>query len=643
MKKALSVFLSFLMLFSVFIPVSVSASDDLSSIADSSVEDDLSSLYKDLETKFPKVSSDEKIYLVHFVENGYNEVLGMETEYFGLYLYVYNPSGQVLIDELNKVQFAVQWSKDSKGNFTASDWAKYDLEFVDANDDNTLIKYRVKDPDTRLCWCPVSSRRYDISGIELAHTTYDIENYTVGYSFTFNGYAKGMSSTTVDKSTLTCIQNNLLTITVDAHQVSYLTGNSNLGGGYSNQVNSVYFSIPSDIEEKYGDLYQIKYEYNHYYTSPIIVTDNEASYNTLMADRGKLVDSSWKYSLKKYNANSYDDGAFSITHHYYDFLYGDLKKENNVLNYYYYDRYLPYSTTVFYDSDSWSRGDVLFTAEEFEEYFQSYNKNYYTGKVLGYSADLFDLNNSSGYQVFTKNINDEFTLKGYNDSYNRLQKWADWGFRWNYDEFDNINNIKYIERINSTNIFTSDSFETTYLIDDCYKEELKSFYEQASLNDESVYLLRYAYANDYYSLDLTANGIDGNFIMCQGNVYLNFNLLHFGFGNSKNLTIIPVVSDPSNGFFVGTDTTTERNSFSSFLNEIADKLSNIMKISGIVLLILAIVALVVVCFVFIKPLNDWVIAIFSKEKRSKPKPPSRTRAKSKRSYSGKKYMRRRKR
>ena len=598
-----------------------------------------------METKFPKVSSDEKIYLVHFVENGYNEVLGMETEYFGLYLYVYNPSGQVLIDELNKVQFAVQWSKDSKGNFTASDWAKYDLEFVDANDDNTLIKYRVKDPDTRLCWCPVSSRRYDISGIELAHTTYDIENYTVGYSFTFNGYAKGMSSASVDKSTLTCIQNNLLTITVDAHQVSYLTGNSNLGGGYSNQVNSVYFSIPSDIEEKYGDLYQIKYEYNHYYTSPIIVTDNEASYNTLMADRGKIVDfSNWLYRLSAWEYENISGQS------QYDYMFHFGKRESDSLfnKYWYEDGLEPnifphYLTSVFYDSDSWSRGDVLFTAEEIEEYFQSYNKSYYTGKVLGYSADLFDLNNSSGYQVFTKNINDEFTLKGYNDSHNRLQKWADWGFRWNYDEFDNINNIKYIERINSTIIFTSDSFETTYLIDDCYKEELKSFYTQASLNDESVYLLRYAYANDYYSLDLTSNGIDGNFIMCQGNVYLNFDLLHFGFGNSKNLTIIPVVSDPSNGFFIGTDTTTERNSFSSFLNEIVDKLSNIMKISGIVLLILAIVALVVICFVFIKPLNDWLIAIFSKEKRSKPKPPSRSRAKSKRSYSGKKYMRRRKR
>ena len=612
--------------------MSVFAADVPDSISTSNVEDDLGYYFEDLNTYFLKKLTDSNIYLVHFIESGFDEINGVNSSGFGLFVYLYNPSGKLPSYELSKIQFATAWSKGSNGDLNGSDYKTYELSFVNANADHTLLKYKVFRPDEKLVFYNESNgtRRYDISGIELANNVFDIKDYTVGYTYIFEGFAKGLSAESLVKSTLSCKREDLLTIKVDAHQVSYLTGNSSLGTGYSNQVNSVYFSIPKEIEKEYGNLQVIKYEYYHYYTSPIIVTDNETSYDILYSDRGRFVNhDSWEYEISTWVST----GVPPVVSYDYVFHYGK-RVNGGVLNPRWYETggdepniFPRYLTTIFLDSDGWETGDVLFGASELEAYFQEYKSSYHTGKRFGYSSDLFDLEKSKGYQVMTKDVNATFSLKGYNDSHNRWEYFSDFGFRPNRDDFDNVENIRYITPIASSAVFNDKNFEKNYLVDDLYKDDFRSFYNKASVKGENVYLLRYAFANDYYSLDLTSDGLNGDFIMCQGNVYLNFDFIYFGFGNSEELTIIPVVSDPTSGFFDGIDTTPEKDTFCDFLKNLLNKLEKFGKIFGIILLVLVVIALVLIVCMLIKPLNELLTSIFKKENKKKTRPPKTITAK----------------
>ena len=178
--KILSVFLSFLIVISCFLPVSASAANEVN-INNSSVEDDLKTDYGNLSIRFPKNSLDTKMYLVSLMEYGYSGLCQKDPDY-GLYLYVYNPSGKDISADANKVQFGVKWEDDGKGNLVAVDYKKYVLTLLDKNDSNTLIKLKVRNPDSVLLCKIGEARRYDISGIEIHEKKYTYKDYTVGYS-----------------------------------------------------------------------------------------------------------------------------------------------------------------------------------------------------------------------------------------------------------------------------------------------------------------------------------------------------------------------------------------------------------------------------------------------------------------------------
>ena len=235
-------------------------------------------------------------------------------------------------------------------------------------------------------------------------------------------------------------------------------------------------------------------------------------------------------------------------------------KQNQILRYYYGNRNKIFGldievdggtvvddflTTVFYSSDVWQEGEVVISSKDVLAYFSSYNASSYSNngeKICGYSPDLFDLGKSNRYVVRTSNINDTFSLDSYMDTHNIFEKWFNFGL-FNSNEYNKtIKDAKYIEFINSSS-FIGSGLDDRLLIQEEYIDELQEFYNNVS-NENNVYLLRFAYSDDYYTCDLDARGIDGNFMLCQSNVYLDFDFIEFGFGDETDLTIIPAVSDP---------------------------------------------------------------------------------------------------
>lgn len=630
MKKILCGIIASIILITFLLPCSIAAvdnSDNFASLDNTSVVDDLKYSFMDIDGKFPKDSSDDGMYLIKFVEQGYEELSGIDSENFGLYLYVYNPSGKALIGSVDKVQFATRWSKDNSGVIKALDYSKYALSKVDANETNTLIKFKVSRPDLKIMLRYDNMRRYDISGFEIqSESLGDIRDYSVGTTYTFSGYAKGLSTESKDKSTLACICDQLTTISVDVHQVSYLTENSSLGVGYSNQVNSVYFSLPKDIEARYGDLYSVKYEYNHYYTSPIIVTNNTETYNIFDDYIGKPVDDPYKFKYEIVAGDFWQ--AYGQKYYNYTFSFGRKNKNVTLMSkpaqtYNYDNAIVPSCLTTFIKNldyeGNWEYGDVVVKAEDLESYFKNYTASYYTGKELGYSADLFDLSKSNKYVVETKNINDRFNLEGYADAkgYNVFWLWLNYGFV-DEKEFEGIKNIKYIEKIASGEIFLSENFEKELLVDDVYKKEFSEFYNKSLANKENVYILRYAYSPDYYSQKCYVNSVTtastgyneaetiDNVLMCQGNVYLNFDIIQFSFMDHKgNETIIPVVSDPTNGSFKVTVTDPDRD-VGDLVVDILNgegnddpKFNLFLIIALIAIIIIVAIVVIVVCCIYV--------------------------------------------
>ena len=613
MKKILSILFCVLFIFSALaVSVSASATDLAIAFDDTSVEEDLSTIYYNVDLVFPSNPLLEDLYLINVTEYGYDESNGAGKDY-ALYLYLYNPSGKFVTSGLNMVQFATSWKVDSRGNLVGFNYKKYSLTLLDESDDNTLLKFRVNDAGEKIFLkTKDGKRRYDISGIELAHSNYEFAEYSVGYSYVFSGYMKGYSNGSIDKSTLYCQRNSFFTLELDVHQVSYLTGDSAKGPGYSNQINSVYFSIPADIEKKHGSLYDIKYEYYHCFLNPIIVTDNEESYQTLMSDRGKITDSSWDYNITSSYYNPYTSYPTVCV----DFLYGKRWKSNLLCGYSYKNcQYLNPLTMVFYnpDLDKDSEGAVLVKDEDLLQYMREYDLSYYFGTLLNYSADLFNLSKSKGYFCNTVNVDEMFSLSSYDDAYgNSLKRLWDYGFFYTGEDHDvSIIDAKYIEEVTESKLVSS-NFEQSLLIQDRYKTDLLEFYNSSLLKGEKTYILRYAFADNYFSRDLEGEGIEGDFLMAEGNAYLNFDIIQMTFKNSDGVaTVIPVSSAPSDGVFDVIDTTPNKDTFGEWWGEI-------WKVLRIILLVIGILVLTFLCLNLIPSVNDFFRSLFKREAKSKP-------------------------
>ena len=130
MKKIICILFSVLFLLTVF-PLSSFAANAASDISfdDTHVVDDLESLYgDDLYVKYPMNKSNDKIYLIDLYEYGFSEKNSHNSDDYGLYFYIYNPSGKDILGSIGKIQFANQWKYNNEENkYEASSYKKYSV------------------------------------------------------------------------------------------------------------------------------------------------------------------------------------------------------------------------------------------------------------------------------------------------------------------------------------------------------------------------------------------------------------------------------------------------------------------------------------------------------------------------------------
>ena len=580
MKKILSLLLVVLTLVTAVVPAMAADTTGVK-LSMSSVDDDLKLYDSNYLTTYHVDYADTGIHLITMQEDGYSP--DGKTADYALYLYLYNPSQkQIVSSDYNSIQIAHKWE-----NSEPVGYAKFAIDLVSISTNRRFIKVKLsgsKYPSSAFCCTNKDgSRSYSVSGIELygqdtGVKTADLQDYSLAYTYTFSGYSTN--------NTLVSKRADLTTIMLDVHQTSYLTGDSGKethdleNGTYSNQVNSVYFTIPTKFEESLGKLYSIDYEYYQYRTAPILITDNQTTYDTLLPNQAKplngdnaitMVEPFFFYDLLKTVTMSVN------TYNYYGYCWGMVTEGYSD----HFDEYpelgtvQEYFTALLKCEDITDRDNILISAETLKEYFKSgytplddngVNIINHSGVYVGsskYNGDLFDLDYTGFKENYIRQevtIDESFSLpsladtlpSGPNGFWKNLIKYG-WDVAWNRDDYDNsLDNVKYIQKVTSSDISSNDRTASDALLVS-YNDvaHLRNTVTTASRNDEVVYLLRYAASDDFYYLPLSTGLLDtyDNVAMVQETVYLDFDIIELSFKDSDNkVTVIPVSTDPTDGF-----------------------------------------------------------------------------------------------
>ena len=123
----------------------------------------------------------------------------------------------------------------------------------------------------------------------------------------------------------------------------------------------------------------------------------------------------------------------------------------------------------------------------------------------------------------------------------------------NYPELEDIRDIKPIYKVIATDLIGSNAdISKRLLVGESEVEDIKAKYAASLLNDESLYIFRFA-VTDYYSNFLNVYSrvpfeewfpLDIDAYRTYQTVFLNFDIIEFTFFKEGNYYVIPAVSDP---------------------------------------------------------------------------------------------------
>ena len=601
-KKILKVVsLIFVVLFLMLsLPLAVFAGDasSVKKIEESDVYEDLKKMGFDL-SKLTKDEKAEHVSLIDFLEYGY-DYNGNASEY-GLYLYIYNPSGKQidtssLYGYKNSVQLQV-----SLPNGEEKGWAKYRMTLLSASDENGLenvfLKFKVDVPQSFMMKPSKAARHYELADIELIFVGENkAKSYGAGGKWSYTGYqAYHGPDRSSAVSTLRYSANDFLTLELEINPVTWKTKTSDKGEGYQYELFSVYFSVPNSVIREYGDmndatkgLRAVNGVYSEYKVNGLL-TNNKTLYDTVKPYLGKSAESasfgfftpkmrlmgSSTQSLYSYNASNFLAQMPGVT-------INPVKYLNSVYNTNYDN----------FESSSWF-------SEEFEKLRNELGGFY----KLSENKDFY-------YSVTTEDGDLKNQMASYIDKLSNTNWFTQWlSHGYTYADDPDIATIPMEPIVYVSAKDVSDGYNDEYnakhlFVSDEDYDNLESYVQSLDTAFESVFLMRYA-LRDYYISDVyvaqkgSGNDIgfdNGNYYF-EKNIFLDFDILSLTWEDEHGgIKVIPVTASPID--HVGTVTKPPQTGIGATLNEwgdtwdkIFDFLSSLSWISillGVVLLFLLI-------------------------------------------------------
>lgn len=489
---------------------------------------------------------------------------------YGLYVYVYNPQGKAFDErtERNKIQFSADNGKS---------YDKYVLQFLNyshgADCEGLFYKFKVVFTNEQrkavLNALDSEKRVYKISGIELSSGGNVVE-YPVVQTYEYTGFAEGYGAFEGSADSLSCKVDGLsLYLTLDVHSTYYRPSGTNGGAYAQDTLHSVYFSVPNRLIEEYGEMTAVHATWLNARTSPIFVTGDETVYNAIRAYLGQYVDGGSYHLLKDENKNN--DLQYSLIASKYiesadwnNASYGSSWLSYNANRRYTNSDVDLYTLAYCFLADNGNADDYTLPAEAlvgnksegvkgwFEEYSATYGGDLVNDR---FSSALFS-EVAEAFTDVTITADDTFKLTDEQISQNWWQQFVGGGYNVTGTTEYLISAIKQV----GADDFKSTAYETCegLYIDESDYDEFKAFYDEATENEETVYLFRYAqteYVN--HEVAVYSKGDDGAIIKGFGYDYVNtnayfaemwvqldFDIIDVTMTKNGVDTVIPVVMSP---------------------------------------------------------------------------------------------------
>lgn len=500
MKRIISLALViFTLLSCLALPISSAVAPIIDPMESTYVVDDLEKMgYK--VANYPKDPSAEHLQIIHFLEYGYGGAANLGQ--YGLYLYIYNPSGREIAIEGSYLQLSYLQGATN----TDSSYAKYPLKVlsysIDQDDSHVFYKLEVMGASRIGQKISQGSRTYNLANAEILYKG-ESKPVTMSWEsgkgvtknrwiYTGRQYNFGSSE---PLGTLAYECDYFETIQVEMHDASWMSDTSSLGKEYRWEVKSYYFNIPTSYILKYGNptlssndtdgLVSVQGEYYKYGVNGLVVPDAEWYERFDLCDK-LLLGSSTVESLPSFG---YFKGRSSTTNTSRDFYYFTYNKnlDSFTKSNFELSKFLLLSqrASPLIDSNSlialWEAADKPVLASS----SQMYMGEYVTG--LGSRVD-FEVN------VNGKDLSSALTTYA-STKKDGIGKWLDKVFNNElYTDEDGYLNCKPLIQINANDVseayMDSANGKRLYLDQDSYIG-LQEFYNDHFLNS-NVYLMRLA-------------------------------------------------------------------------------------------------------------------------------------------------------
>ena len=498
---------------------------------------------------------------------------------YALYLYIYNPAmlSIATTSASNMVEIATDfYYKGENGKEgEPQSYSKFRLQFCSMSTgdyEKLFYKFRVIDENNEILNAVREYeeefggvRPYYVSSVEfVAEGSTKIEDYYLGKIYRYSGYAEGYGNS--DDFPIDCdVEDFQDYLDLEVKSTHYRPSGASIEGtGVQDELDSIYFAIPNDTIEKFGEIDAVHLEWYEYLTNRIFVTGNSEVFNALQPYIGKDISELSDYSTE------YMGWSRTVK---YGFAIGHTQRGPN-------DQYPVVSSGYNLTGVVWDNGedsiitklpflfssggedvyDFQMSRETFEEYVKWYSENVNTDKsILGkYSSDLFiegaDADRTAGYNERWVKASDEYSLESYVLD---TAWWHFWGETYD-DQSDEYEGIKAIHKVDPHTDFAVGDIPT--ICDNLYINEgdyevFKAYVDEATEQDKTVYLLRFA-VTDYHSTEVENVGsydtfgvpfpdwLDDNAYMAQQTAFLNLDVIDVTFLKDGVYTTLAAVSDP---------------------------------------------------------------------------------------------------
>lgn len=482
------------------------------------------------------------------------------SEYYGLYIYVYNPTQkEISTDKNNVVNMAVSYGDDGKP--TAYENVK--LIYLDKNSQNRFYKFKIENSSRFLdleksYMAKYEKRRYDIAGIQLYHVDgTDSKDSTVAKTYYFTGYGKGCGADYNAESTLECNEEVLETLSLKVTPTQFRPGDSNGKDDYTrDSLHSVFFSVPNKNLKESGDLWGFKAQWLDAVLKPALVTGNQdfiVSIKDCLGEDISMIDDFYYGYLSEMSSSKPSSGPLTNIKSKYTFNMPSSWTGFNLSS----EKILSTLYLIFNSgSDANSADSYVVSSDQILKEAKK-SADIYGGELINgkYSKSIFESVADEYTVVELNNDDSEFNLASGKVTKTFWQELFG-GSTYVPDEGE-FDHLKVIVPVTTKDISDLLDFEVAdaFCVGLSDVPSLREAVELAESKNETVHLLRYQVTN-YTSIEATLykkstafgldefGRVDTNAYFFQETVNLDFEVIDLKFKKEDVVTVIPVVMSP---------------------------------------------------------------------------------------------------